>query len=495
MSKQSDDKNENSRSKKDVASPADAASSKDKDVKGKGETSKPVEPQAVAKDSHSKTGALERDSAKPDADKGNSVGQDAKAGAGKSPNEKSGTEKVESAATSEKSNKNQTAEKAVKGEVLAPPAQPGAAETKDKVQIDENVKVVQNESSETKNSETKTEKSLAKTETSKPEASKAEVSKPAAASGLSKSSDNVDDGVKEKNESKNKDAVHDKDALLNKVAVEKKDASLNKAVSLNKDAVQSSDTLPTKDVSQNKDDIELEAKNSIPADSGHVKSAIKDELSRKRDLATQEVSARQSTAQGDTVSKEQEVSIKDLEPFIEKVDDDPEDSGALTPVPAQNIFPENMPVRNIAGLLDPTMPPTGDKVETYATVAAAAEQSHYDSAQDVISSVQSILKPKGEFLSRAELLEASKQLKKVMPYNFEAWRLHADILLNALRQLETRQLLPDDSFQILAIPLRENDIRDAAESALRQCAHFAPNEHQRIRLVDEANSVRRITLF
>lgn len=163
---------------------------------------------------------------------------------------------------------------------------------------------------------------------------------------------------------------------------------------------------------------------------------------------------------------------------------------------AENIFPEKMHVKNLSGLFEPTLPPLpNNQQQTYAAIEAAAANLDYGSRQDVISSVQSILKPKGEFLSRAELLHASKQLQKVMPYNFDAWRLHADILLNALRQLETRAILPDESFQILAIPLRENDIRDAAEAALRQCAHFAVSEERRIRLIDEANSVRRVTWF
>jgi len=126
-----------------------------------------------------------------------------------------------------------------------------------------------------------------------------------------------------------------------------------------------------------------------------------------------------------------------------------------------------------------------------------SKDDEYDdeARKDVITSVQKILKPKGNYLTRAEMIEASRQLKRVMPYNYDAWRLHADVLLDALRQLETRQIQPDENFKILAIPLRENDIRDAAEAALRQCAHYASNERRRIALIDEANSVRRLTWF
>ncbi len=53
----------------------------------------------------------------------------------------------------------------------------------------------------------------------------------------------------------------------------------------------------------------------------------------------------------------------------------------------------------------------------------------------------------------------------------------------------------DPSFTLLAIPLTENDLRDAAEAALRQCAIFAPSDERAVTLVDEANCVRRQTWF
>lgn len=83
----------------------------------------------------------------------------------------------------------------------------------------------------------------------------------------------------------------------------------------------------------------------------------------------------------------------------------------------------------------------------------------------------------------------------MVPYNFEAWRLQADLLLNALHQLETRNLLPDPAFTLMAVPLRANDLRDAAEAALRQCARYADSEEKMIAIVDEANQVRRLTWF
>ncbi|MBX3076539.1 hypothetical protein KF913_21695 [Candidatus Obscuribacterales bacterium] len=126
----------------------------------------------------------------------------------------------------------------------------------------------------------------------------------------------------------------------------------------------------------------------------------------------------------------------------------------------------------------------------------APEPAYEDEARkDVITSVQNMLKPHEGFLTRAQLVQASRELRRVTPYNFEAWRLHADVLLNALKQLETRQIQPDENFRILTIPLREAEVRDAAEAALRQCAHYAESEEKRIALIDEANSVRRKTWF
>ncbi|MBX9668481.1 MAG: hypothetical protein K2X93_12725 [Candidatus Obscuribacterales bacterium] len=111
----------------------------------------------------------------------------------------------------------------------------------------------------------------------------------------------------------------------------------------------------------------------------------------------------------------------------------------------------------------------------------------------VIESVRNLLIAKEEFLGREELMRASRELARVVPYNLEAWRLHADLLISALNQLETRQIQPDESLRLLTVPLREADLRDAAEAALRECAHYASSSEQRIALIDEANRVRRRT--
>lgn len=115
--------------------------------------------------------------------------------------------------------------------------------------------------------------------------------------------------------------------------------------------------------------------------------------------------------------------------------------------------------------------------------------------RNIIETVRSMLEPREVAPSREDLYLASRALRHVMPYNFDAWRLHADLLLTAIHQLETRQLQPDPNFTLMAIPLREDDLRDAAEQALRECAHFADNDKLKIKLIDEANSVRRLTWF
>lgn len=126
---------------------------------------------------------------------------------------------------------------------------------------------------------------------------------------------------------------------------------------------------------------------------------------------------------------------------------------------------------------------------------AAAGSTDISAKRAVLESVRSLMAAHPEAPSREDLQNAARQLQNVVPYNFEAWRLQADLLLNALHQLETRNLLPDPSFTLMAVPLRADDLRDAAEAALRQCARYADSEEKMIAIVDEANQVRRLTWF
>ena len=92
-----------------------------------------------------------------------------------------------------------------------------------------------------------------------------------------------------------------------------------------------------------------------------------------------------------------------------------------------------------------------------------------------------------------ELLRAAAKLQAMVPDDYQSWRLQADLLVAALRRLETRQIQADPAVKLMGIAMREKDLRDAAETALRNCAHFAQNEEERIALIDQANRVRQMT--
>jgi len=94
-----------------------------------------------------------------------------------------------------------------------------------------------------------------------------------------------------------------------------------------------------------------------------------------------------------------------------------------------------------------------------------------------------------------ELLTKSAKLEALVPDDYEAWRMQADLFLAALARLETREIAPDESVKLMHVPLRESALRDAAEEALRNCAHFAQNFEERVALIDEANRMRRTTWF
>ncbi len=131
------------------------------------------------------------------------------------------------------------------------------------------------------------------------------------------------------------------------------------------------------------------------------------------------------------------------------------------------------------------------------TIAHHAQVIQYslDLRETSINKIRALLKPSEVTPDRGLLAQAADELKSVFPYNYEAWRLHADLLINALHLLQTRHLQPDATFTLMAVPLRENDLRDAAENALRQCAHFADSNEKMIAAIDEANHIRRKTWF
>lgn len=96
---------------------------------------------------------------------------------------------------------------------------------------------------------------------------------------------------------------------------------------------------------------------------------------------------------------------------------------------------------------------------------------------------------------KQELMNLSLSLERIVPDKYDAWRAQADLWLTALHELETRQLTADASVLLMGVPLLEGPLRDAAEGALRHCAHFALTRDERIALIDEANQVRNTTWF
>src|SRR5262249_28692801 len=77
-------------------------------------------------------------------------------------------------------------------------------------------------------------------------------------------------------------------------------------------------------------------------------------------------------------------------------------------------------------------------------------------ALTITSSVRALLQEKQIDASKDDLLNASRTLEEVVPDNFQAWRTQADLLVSAVRQLEIRQIEPDESVQLIGVPLRES---------------------------------------
>jgi Protein kinase G tetratricopeptide repeat len=97
--------------------------------------------------------------------------------------------------------------------------------------------------------------------------------------------------------------------------------------------------------------------------------------------------------------------------------------------------------------------------------------------------------------STDDLLHKSQKLMAMVPDDYQAWRMQADLFLQAINRLETREIEPDESIKLMHVPLRESALREAAEEALRNCAHFAQTFDERVELIDQANRIRRTTWF
>ena len=91
--------------------------------------------------------------------------------------------------------------------------------------------------------------------------------------------------------------------------------------------------------------------------------------------------------------------------------------------------------------------------------------------------------------------EAEAETESSPVTGYLPWRSRANQLVTAIKKLERRELEVDLESNILGIPIAEKPLRQAAEQALRHCAHFAPTYDERISLVDEANAIRQKTWF
>ncbi len=94
-----------------------------------------------------------------------------------------------------------------------------------------------------------------------------------------------------------------------------------------------------------------------------------------------------------------------------------------------------------------------------------------------------------------ELLERAESVPDQAPNSYTTWRTRADILITTIRKLERREIEADSNIKVFGVPILERDLRDAAEKALRHCAHFANTFDERISLVDAANEIRNISWF
>jgi len=90
------------------------------------------------------------------------------------------------------------------------------------------------------------------------------------------------------------------------------------------------------------------------------------------------------------------------------------------------------------------------------------------------------------------LADALNSIERVTIDPLERARLRADVLGAALQEVLAKGAQP--SLHVGGLPAAEPALRDGLEEAYRQLAALAPDRGERIRLVDEANGVRRWTL-
>jgi len=94
----------------------------------------------------------------------------------------------------------------------------------------------------------------------------------------------------------------------------------------------------------------------------------------------------------------------------------------------------------------------------------------------------------------AELCEAAAVVESLGPDAPEAARLRAEVLGQALSQLEAKALIADPQRLVFGTPLTERPVRFGLEKSLRQLARNEPDRARQVELVDRANRVRPRTL-
>jgi serine/threonine-protein kinase PknG len=93
-----------------------------------------------------------------------------------------------------------------------------------------------------------------------------------------------------------------------------------------------------------------------------------------------------------------------------------------------------------------------------------------------------------------ELQEASTAIEALTLEGIDRYRLTKQVLETALNLVTAKTVSQASSIKILGQPMEELHLRQGLEKALRDMAHLVTGE-EKIRLVDEANRVRPMTLF
>lgn len=128
-------------------------------------------------------------------------------------------------------------------------------------------------------------------------------------------------------------------------------------------------------------------------------------------------------------------------------------------------------------------------VQAYSRVP----QASYAYTEAVFGMVEVLLQPMAQAPLQTEILQAAEILKTIARDNYKSLMFEANLLMTALDQLETGTIKANKQTKILAISLTEDELRDALEATLRQCARLAESEGRRIELIDQANKIRRFT--